>query len=143
MRGISKTMSGVKAVGTQANEMRLIHTERERIINIYQTDLERQAALALRKGSVSQELYKELVESRCHSVTAAGIAAHFMGQFRKIILSEQEWLFGRMLKGAEMIDSTAKDDPRRPDMVQLYDALETKYKTSLNWSVNLDEDSEL
>ncbi|AOK91982.1 hypothetical protein [Paenibacillus polymyxa] len=89
----------------------------------------RQVQGAYDQHKMDEVMYRHFKNIRCIAETREGILDHFVSLFRQLIdyhserNSTRNQLLARIIKGAELIESTPKEHPKYSYYVRVYDAL--------------------
>lgn len=102
------------------------------LIATYQEILMRQVQAAFDKQELDEQTYFYFFQEECTEETEAGVYEHYQQLFNHLAEYHRQKLRERILKGAEMLDSMGKQDPRYPKYMKLYDSLVEKLKNSEN-----------
>ncbi|QWU15698.1 hypothetical protein SAMN04487895_12746 [Paenibacillus sophorae] len=106
------------------SESRSWNTEdKGRLVAQYQEILIRQVQAAFDSKEMDEVTYQRFMTEDCLAESKSEICDHFDRLFKELAAYHQERLQQRILKGAELLDSTSKDDPKYPEYMRLYDAL--------------------
>ncbi|WP_025693062.1 hypothetical protein [Paenibacillus zanthoxyli] len=104
--------------------------DKGRLVAQYQEILIRQVQAAFDSKEMDEVTYQRFMTEDCSEETKEGILDHFYLIFKELAAYHQERLQQRIFRGAELLDSTNKDDPKYPEYMRLYDDLVRRLQES-------------